>query len=112
MSNLKSEALQVTSPYDGHVIRDIPWNTESELEKFLSTAHSLHENRSAGLPGEERIAILERTIQLFENRKEDFAKQAAEEGGKPLIDSRVEVNRGMREQPEQIGSVRPKHSTD
>ena len=39
----------------------------------------------------ERIEILERTATLVEAKADIFAMQAAEEGGKPLLDSRVEL---------------------
>jgi len=47
------------------------------------------------LAGAERISILQRLIVLMQEQAESLALEAAHEGGKPLIDSRVEVARAI-----------------
>lgn len=95
-----SEKVKVTSPYDGHLIKEIELNDWSKIDAMLAKAKHLADDRRQCLPGPERIKILEKTALLVEERIEDYARQAAEEGGKPLIDSRVELIRavsGIRE---------------
>ena len=60
------------------------------------------------LPIPERIFILNKTADLVEAKAEEFARQSAEEGGKPLIDSRIELTRavqGIREAANSIGQL-------
>lgn len=88
--------LKVTSPYDFHLIKEIAMHDEKQAEQMLASAYALFRNQKKWLPVHERIAILERTIKLIDERKSDLARQAAEEGGKPLIDSEVEIARAMQ----------------
>lgn len=100
--------LKVFSPFDGHLISELQLNSEEEVEHALAEAHKLANNPDRALPVHERIRILEKTADLVEGRMEDFTRQAAKEGGKPLIDSRVELNRavqGIRESARSINQM-------
>lgn len=88
--------LEVTSPYDRHHIAEFAMNTASDVESALATAERLSKDRSTWIPAHERIAILEKTAAIVTSRKDELARQAAEEGGKPLIDSRVELERAVQ----------------
>jgi acyl-CoA reductase-like NAD-dependent aldehyde dehydrogenase len=101
-----TEKLKVHSPYDGHLIKEIDLQDESDIEKALATAHKLEQGKA--IPTPERIAILNKTADLVEAKAEEFAHKSAEEGGKPLIDSRVELARavqGIREAANSIGQL-------
>jgi acyl-CoA reductase-like NAD-dependent aldehyde dehydrogenase len=103
-----SGKLKILSPFDGHLISEIAWDDAGKLEKMLATAHRLAGNPDNAIPVPQRIAILEKAANLVEDRTEEFAKQAAEEGGKPLIDSRVELDRavqGIREAARSISQL-------
>lgn len=63
------------------------------VEHALKTAFGLFRNRDAWLPLAERIRILEKAQELLRPRAERLALEAAREGGKPLVDSRVEIAR-------------------
>jgi acyl-CoA reductase-like NAD-dependent aldehyde dehydrogenase len=65
------------------------------VERALSTAHALYRNRRQWLSKQQRIAILKRAAEIVGTRREEIARQAAHEGGKPLKDSLVEVDRGI-----------------
>jgi acyl-CoA reductase-like NAD-dependent aldehyde dehydrogenase len=88
-------ALTVASPFDGHTIAEIPITSERQLEDALQRAHSLFRDRDTWLPLHERVAVLERTAVLMESHHADLARLAATEGGKPLIDSQIEVTRAI-----------------
>ena len=90
------DKLKILSPFDGHLISEIEWDDAGKLEHMLSTAHRLAGNPDHAIPVPQRIAILEKTAHLVEEKSEEFARQAAEEGGKPLIDSRVELDRAVQ----------------
>ena len=87
--------LKILSPYDQKLIKEIPLVGKEEVEKALTTAYGLFQNQSKWIPAHERIAILERTEEIMKTRIEELTKTAAQEGGKPLIDSRVEVLRAI-----------------
>lgn len=87
--------LKVLSPYDQSLIKEIPLLGKVEVEKALSTAQRLFQDQSKWIPAHERIAILERVIEIMKTREEELTKIAAQEGGKPYIDSKVEVLRAI-----------------
>lgn len=90
-----SNKLQVLAPFDEQVIEEIPLVGQKEVDRALTTAKDLYDNRSKWLPKYERAEILERTMMLMELEKESLTKMAAEEGGKPYKDSKVEVDRAI-----------------
>ena len=101
--------LKVTSPFDGHLIKKIPLMDENQIEELLATAHSLFNDRSKWLPKHQRIEILEKTAKIMSGRVEELTKIAAEEGGKPYADSKVEVLRainGVKLAAEHIGQIK------
>jgi len=65
------------------------------LENILSKAHRLFLNPEHWLPAYERIEILERTAQIMTEQIDTLTKIAAQEGGKPYQDSKVEVLRAV-----------------
>ena len=103
-----TKRLQVVSPFDGHLISELDYTRESEIEHGLNTASRLAQSHDETIPPFKRIAILERTADLVEAKAHLFAKQAAEEGGKPLTDSKIELERaiqGIREAARSINQV-------
>jgi len=87
--------LIVRSAFDEKEIGSVLAADEAAVELALSTAHALFHDRKSWLSTEKRIAILKKTAELMASQKEDLARMAASEGGKPLIDSLVEVQRGI-----------------
>ena len=85
--------LKITAPYDGQLIDEISTDNASEIEVILSKAHALFSNRSCWIKKSQRIEILRKVAQLIRERRDTIAVSAAREGGKPLIDSLVEVDR-------------------
>ena len=88
-------AATVTAPWDQAPIAEVALSGAAAVEQALSVAHRLYRDRSGWLPKTQRLAILEKAVQLMTQRAEDLALEAAREGGKPLIDSRVEVARAI-----------------
>ena len=85
--------LKVLSPYDQRLIKEIPLVGKEAVEKALNVAYGLFTDQSKWILAHERIAVLERTISIMNDRVEELTKQAAHEGGKPYRDSKVEVLR-------------------
>ena len=87
------ETLKVFSPYDGEQIGKLNPVGEPEMEAMLATAHRLFSDRSSWLPKSQRINILRKTAEIIRERRTSLAVAAAQEGGKPLVDSLVEIDR-------------------
>ena len=87
--------LDVTNPYNGELIQQVPLNTGVDVEKALTLAHATFEDRSSWLAAHERIAILERTVEIMNSQVEELTLLASAEGGKPYTDSKVEVLRAI-----------------
>jgi acyl-CoA reductase-like NAD-dependent aldehyde dehydrogenase len=92
-SKKNDHSLDVTSPFDDSLIATVETATIEDVEQALNIASSLFSNRDNWLPASERIAILDRAVAIMEDRAEELATESAREGGKPLIDSRVEMAR-------------------
>ncbi len=90
-----SGTLAVTAPYDGSKIGSVEIANADAIETALQTADRLYRDRENWLSGEQRIAIFEKAAAIMQDRFEYLAVEAAREGGKPLIDSRVEVTRAI-----------------
>ena len=87
--------IDVTAPYDGAHIASIETGDAAAAEHALTTAYALYRDKSTWLAVEQRVDILNRTADIMQDRFEELAVEAAREGGKPLIDSRVEVARAI-----------------
>lgn len=85
----------VDSPYNGELLASVETMDSSGVDGALATAHGLFRDRDAWLSGPQRAAVLEKAAAMVAERAEELAAGAAAEGGKPLMDSRVEVARGV-----------------
>ncbi len=85
--------VQVRAPYDDSLIATVATANAEVVEQALDNAAALFANRDGWLSVPERIDILERAIVLMQDRAEELAIEAAREGGKPLLDSNVEMVR-------------------
>ena len=86
--------ITVTAPYDGATIGSVPTTNAAGIESALANAHGLYRNRRKWIPKSKRIEILRKAAEIIRERREDLARAAAQEGGKPLTDSLVEIDRG------------------
>ena len=87
--------LEVFAPYDGSLIGEVVAADGAALDKALATAYALFRNRDGWLHPSRRIEILEKAAAIMASRAEMLAVEAAREGGKPLVDSTVEVVRAI-----------------
>jgi len=87
--------LDVRAPYDLSPIASVDTVDERGVERALQVAFELFRRRDAWLSKVRRIEILDRAAELMRQRAEELALEAAREGGKPLVDSRVEVARAI-----------------
>jgi len=87
--------LRVVAPYDNSLIGEVTAADAAAVEKALDTAHALYRNRDAWLHPSRRIEILAKAVHIMASRAGELAVEAAREGGKPLVDSQIEVARAI-----------------
>lgn len=87
--------LKVYAPYNDAFITSIAAANSGTIDRALENAHGVFHDRDAWLKPYQRAAILEKTAQLMTERAGELAVEAAREGGKPLVDSKVEVARAI-----------------
>lgn len=104
--------LDVTSPYDGSAVATIDTIDEAGAERALQVASDLYNDRSAWLSADERVAILERTAKLMRERFDDLARIAVLEGGKPLTDTRIEIERAIDGVKSCVECIRGEHGVE
>jgi len=85
--------LEVKAPYDDTLLARVDTADADDINHALTTASQLFSDKSNWLSVPQRIAILERAIELMQAQFEELAMGSAHEGGKPLLDSRVEMAR-------------------
>lgn len=101
--------LQVLNPFNQSLIQELPFENNKNIEQKLSSAYDLFQTPSKWLPPYERISILEKIAALLIKNMEDIIKISTQEGGKPIIDTRVEVMRavnGVKLAIEHIGQMK------
>lgn len=89
------QLADVRSPFSGEVVGRVELADAAVVDAVLARQAALFADRSRWLPAHERSAILRRAGELAADRAEPLAMQVAREGGKPLVDARVEVARGI-----------------
>ena len=87
--------IDVYNPFDFSKVGDVELVTATGIENFLVEAHQISREKHKQLPKHERISILRRAAGLMKNIHEELALLISAEGGKPLIDARVEVTRAI-----------------
>lgn len=98
--------IEVTSPYDGKVVGSVPFTSVEGVEKAIDVAYEKFLDKDNWIPKFKRIEILEKLMEIMSSQVEELTILCASEGGKPYIDSKVEVLRainGVKIAIEQIG---------
>ena len=91
----QSKTIEVLSPFDQSLLANIETSDSNEVDQALATSHALFRDKKGWLSKEQRLDILEKTIVLMQQHAEELSLEAAREGGKPLVDSNVEVARAI-----------------
>ena len=88
-------ALNVHAPWDNALIGEVTAADAAAVETALVTAYALYRNRDAWLHPSKRIEVLEKAAAIMASRADELSVEAAREGGKPLVDSKIEVARAI-----------------
>jgi len=89
------KTIKVLNPYDQSLIEELDRTSEDETLSILDESCNLYKDRSAWLPPYQRIEVFENAIELIKKRSPELAKTAALEGGKPVVDSKIEIDRAV-----------------
>jgi acyl-CoA reductase-like NAD-dependent aldehyde dehydrogenase len=85
------QSSQVSSPFDGGRLGDVPLLGQAEVDRAVVAARSaLHDQPLAPW---QRADILDRAAHLLRERQEEFAQIIAHEAAKPIKTARVEADR-------------------
>lgn len=87
--------LKVTNPFDHKLIGEVALVGWDQIDRYLDEAQRLYRTQSEWLSVPERSKILKKAAQIMTGRAAELAHLIADEGGKPLIDARVEVARAI-----------------
>lgn len=87
--------LGVVSPYTGRTLATVAQCGSEHIDAALALAHDTYRDKGRWLDVTQRRDILMATAQLMRERADELTLGAAAEGGKPLVDSRVEINRAI-----------------
>ena len=94
-NRVNARTLVVRNPYDDSVVGEVEVNTAAEAKQSIERASALFADRSNWLDTSQRLDILAQTKELLHQRREQFAMLATREGGKPIADSLIEVDRAI-----------------
>ena len=103
--------IKVTSPFDGSVVGEVPLSSTQEVQEAIDLAQETFLDHKNAIPKYKRIEILEKVVEIMSSQVEELTILCASEGGKPYVDSVVEVNRainGVKLAIEHIGAFEGK----
>jgi len=87
--------IEVTSPFDGKVVGNVKFSTVEEVKAAINLADATFADHKNALPKYQRIAILEKLVEIMSSQVEELTILCASEGGKPYVDSQVEIHRAI-----------------
>jgi acyl-CoA reductase-like NAD-dependent aldehyde dehydrogenase len=87
--------IEVVQAFDRAPLRRLKSDDAAALERKLEAAARVFADRGAWLKPHQRMAIFQKLAGLMLEKREHFAEQIAREGGKPLTDALVEVDRAI-----------------
>ena len=91
----KNPELEVFNPFDGSQVGSVEINSPNEIENMLELGSRLHKENPKGLSPHYRIQVLNKASSIMRDEFDELSMLIAAEGGKPLIDARIEVERAI-----------------
>lgn len=87
--------IEVTSPFDGSVVGKVPFSTTEQVQDAIDLAHTTFLDHKNHMPKYKRVEILEKVVEIMSSQVDELTKLCASEGGKPWLDSQVEIHRAI-----------------
>ena len=104
--------VDLFSPWDNKKIAKIECIKKSDVNDILEVSNDFFTNKALYINKKDRIKILKKTANILKKRSSSFAKLIAIEGGKPLKDSKVEVERAISGLELCIDSIKKCHGVE
>ena len=86
--------LEIKAPWDQKVIEKIKFQKPNQIEEILESAKANSLKKGSDFNIIQRIEVLESFCKLISSKSSELAKLASLEGGKPIKDSMIEIQRG------------------
>lgn len=103
--------IPVFAPYDLELISEITLNTDIEVEGALNKGYALAQ-RLNPFPKHQRVDFLERLLFSLKQKSAQFVEMIAREGGKPVKDGQIEVQRSIEAIRTAIGALLQWHGRE
>ena len=87
--------FEIRNPYDNHVIGSLTYMSYKEISNKIENAYNIFLDKNKWLKTYERIDILEKFLNLIKANKLELVRQAVLEGGKPFVDTKIELERAI-----------------
>ena len=87
--------VEVTSPFDGSKVGEVSLKSVEEVQKALDIAQATFLDYENRIPKFKMVGILEKVVEIMSSQVEELTNLCASEGGKPYMDSKVEVYRAI-----------------
>lgn len=84
---------KIYNKFTGELFSEVCTADENLVDQAIEAAVYAHKNTT--FAPDYRYTVLMRTAELLQNNIEYFAKVIAQEGGKPITDAKIEVNRSI-----------------
>jgi len=85
------QALVIRSPFSGETLGELTLIETPTALQMLARAHRIAAESPLG--AHKRVSVLRGAAERVASRSEELARLIAQEGGKPLLDARIEVTR-------------------
>ena len=86
----------VNNPFNQETIGTIALATIDDLNDAVNSCHEAYEKTMKQMPAHQREDFLRKAALLLEEQQEDFAQSIMAEAGKPIQQSRTEVQRSIQ----------------
>ena len=111
-ANAAETVLSVTSPFDQSLVGTVETINQAGAKQALLNAAALFKDKRRWLSANERIQILKKTAALMQERFDELVQLAVAEGGKPLVDTQIEMNRAIDGVLNCVDLIRNEHGTE
>ncbi len=87
--------LLIVNPFTLETIKEISFTSLDDIELFINSALAIHKNKTKWIPKHKIVDIFNTTIQKMISVRDLLANMIVQEGGKPITDARIEVDRAI-----------------
>jgi acyl-CoA reductase-like NAD-dependent aldehyde dehydrogenase len=87
--------IEVVQAFDRAPITEIGSDDAAALERKIESARRVFADRGGWLKPHQKIDVLRKLAGLMQGKREHLGRQIAREGGKPLTDALIEVDRAI-----------------